>query len=106
MTSPIYGPTMGALLAKAAIVPKKSPNSTMMPYSSTQNPMRGHRSKMRVSPPKKAAVPFAFCFLAKKSSVFCGPIIMVSPMRKRICSPAHVRLGITVSRSRRCGTGY
>lgn len=94
ITSPIYGPTTGALLAKAAMVPKKSPNSTMMPYSSTQKPIRAHRSNMRVSPPKKAAVPFAFCFLAKKSSVFCGPIIMVSPIRKRIClSGGEARLG-------------
>lgn len=86
ITSPIYGPTTGALLAKAAMVPKKSPNSTMMPYSSTQKPISGHRSRMRASPAKNAAVPFAFCFLAKKSSVFWGPIIMVSPIRKRICS--------------------
>ncbi|POS81180.1 hypothetical protein DHEL01_v200451 [Diaporthe helianthi] len=76
MTSPMYGPTIGALLAKAAIVPKKSPNNTMIPYNSMQKPIRGHRNNMRMSPPKNAAVPLAFCFLAKKSSVFCGPIIM------------------------------
>lgn len=39
---------------------------------------------MSKSPAKKAAVPFAFCFRAKKSSVFCGPIMIVRPMRKRI----------------------
>jgi len=105
MTTPIYGPTKGALLAKAAIVPKKSPNSTMMPYSSMQKPIRGHRSSMRASPAKKAAVPFAFCFLAKKSSVFCGPIIMVSPMRKRICSPAWCEVRYIGSRTGHRGTG-
>lgn len=34
-------------------------------------------------PPKKAAVPRAFCLRAKKRSVFWGPIIIVRPMRKR-----------------------
>lgn len=38
---------------------------------------------MRVRPPKKAAVPRAFCLRAKKRRVFCGPIIIVRPMRKR-----------------------
>lgn len=47
--------------------------------------MRGHRSRIRARPPKKAAVPFAFCFRAKKRSVFCGPMIIVRPIRKRIC---------------------
>lgn len=89
---------MGALLANAAMVPKKSPNSTMIPYSSTQKPIRGHRSNMRTRPAKNAAVPFAFCFLAKKSSVFCGPIIMVSPIRKRICHSTEARLGTGLER--------
>lgn len=37
------------------------------------------------SPKKKAAVPLAFCLRAKKSKVFCGPMIIVRPMRKSIC---------------------
>lgn len=81
---PIYGPTTGAFLAKPAIVPRKSPKSTAMPYNSTQKPMSGHRRRMRARPPKKAAVPLAFCFRAKKRSVFCGPMMMVRPMRNRI----------------------
>lgn len=43
---------------------------------------------MRASPPKKAAVPFAFCLRAKNRRVFAGPIMIVRPMRKRIYSPA------------------
>lgn len=81
----MYGPTTGTLLAKPAIVPKKSPNRTMIPYSSMQNPISGHFIKMSDSPPKNAAVPFALFFRAKNRSVFCGPMIMVRPIRKRIC---------------------
>lgn len=85
IATPIYGPTMGTLLAKPAIVPKKSPNRTMMPYSSMQNPISGHFIRMSASPPKNAAVPFALFLRAKNRSVFWGPMIMVRPMRKRIC---------------------
>lgn len=81
---PIYGPTTGTLRAKAAMVPRKSPKRTAMPYSSMQKPMSVHRRRMRTRPPKKAAVPRAFCFRAKKRRVFWGPIIIVRPMRKRI----------------------
>lgn len=80
----MYGPMTGVFLANARIVPRKSPNRIMMPYSSTQKPIRGHFKRMSVSPPKKAAVPLSFCFLAKNANVFWGPIMMVSPMRKRI----------------------
>lgn len=55
-----------------------------MPYSSTQNPIRGHRIRMSARPPKKAAVPFAFCLRAKKRRVLEGPMMMVRPIRKRI----------------------
>lgn len=55
-----------------------------MPYNSMQNPISGHRKRMRTSPAKKAAVPLAFCLRAKKRRVLEGPIIMVRPMRKRI----------------------
>ncbi len=55
-----------------------------MPYNSTQKPIRGHLRRIRAKPPKKAAVPFAFCFRAKKRSVFWGPMMIVRPMRKRI----------------------
>lgn len=82
---PMYGPTTGTFLAKAAIVPRKSPNKTMIPYNSTRKPINGHRSRIRASPPKKAAVPFTFCLRAKKRRVLAGPMITVSPMRKRIC---------------------
>lgn len=60
-----------------------------MPYSSMRNPTSGHRSRMSVSPPKNAAVPFALFFRAKKRRVFCGPMIMVSPIRKRIYRECH-----------------
>ena len=55
-----------------------------MPYASTKNPMNVHLIKMRINPAKKDAVPFAFCLRAKKRRVFWGPIIIVSPIRKRI----------------------
>lgn len=82
---PIYGPTTGTFLANAAIVPRKSPKRTMIPYSSTRKPINGQRSKIRASPPKKAAVPFIFCLRAKNRRVLAGPMITVRPMRKRIC---------------------
>lgn len=94
-STPMYGPTTGAFLANPAIVPRKSPKSTMMPYNSTRKPIRGHRKRMRSRPPKNAAVPFAFCFRAKKRSVFCGPMMMVRPMRKRICESG-LELGVRV----------
>lgn len=57
----------------------------MMPYSSTRKPISGHLNRISASPAKKAAVPLSFCLRAKKTSVFCGPMMMVRPMRKRIC---------------------
>ena len=30
-------------------------------------------------------MPLSFCLRAKKSAVFCGPMMMVRPIRKRIC---------------------
>lgn len=65
------------------MVPRKSPNRTMMPYSSTRKPINGHRIRMSARPPKNAAVPLALFFLAKKRRVFWGPMMIVKPMRKR-----------------------
>ena len=67
---PIYGPTTGMPRAKPAIVPRKSPNRTTIPYASTTKPTKVHFIRMRIRPRKKAAVPFAFCLRAKNRSVF------------------------------------
>lgn len=48
---------------------------------------------MSTRPRKKAPVPLAFCLRAKKSNVFCGPMMMVKPMRKRIYSYIYVSSG-------------
>lgn len=71
-------------LAKPAIVPKKSPNRTNIPYNSTRKPTKAQRMRMRKRPRKKAAVPLNFWGRAKKASVFWGPIIIVRPIRNRI----------------------
>lgn len=81
---PMYGPTTGSPRAKPAMVPRKSPNRTKIPYSSTKKPMNVHRMRISARPTKNAAVPLAFCFRAKKRRVFCGPMMIVRPMRKRI----------------------
>lgn len=80
----IYGPTIGMLPANEAMVAKKSPKRTKMPYSSTRKPVKGHLNKIRHIPAMNAAVPFNFWRLAKKAKVFWTPIIRVRPMRKRI----------------------
>lgn len=67
-----------------AIVAKKSPNRTKMPYSSIKKPMKVQRMKIRIMPTAKASVPCHFCRRAKKSAVLAGPIIRVRPIRKRI----------------------
>lgn len=82
--APIYGPIIGMFLAKPAIVPRKSPNKTNMPYNSTRNPVNGHLMRISASPAKNAPVPLSFCFRAKNTIVFCGPIIIVNPIKKRI----------------------
>lgn len=56
-----------------------------MPYSSTQKPIKGQRRRIRTRPAKKAVVPLSFWRRAKKRSVFWGPMIIVRPIRKRIC---------------------
>jgi hypothetical protein len=84
-STPIYGPTTGMFLAKPAMVPKKSPKRTKIPHNSRQKPISVHRKNMRRMPAKKAAVPLAFCFRAKKRSVFCGPMMIVRPIRNSIC---------------------
>lgn len=73
------------LAAKPAIVARKSPKRTKRPYNSTRNPIKAHRSNIRVMPATKAAVPFSFCLRAKKMSVFWKPMIIVRPMINRIC---------------------
>lgn len=83
--TPIHGPTTGIFLANPSIVPKKSPNKIMIPYSSTKKPTNAQRIRMRNRPRKKAAVPLSFCLRAKKARVFWGPIMRVRPIRKRIC---------------------
>ena len=70
--------------ANPAIVAKKSPNKTRMPYSSIKKPKNAQRIRISVMPRAKAAVPFHFCLRAKKARVFCVPIIKVRPIRKRI----------------------
>jgi hypothetical protein len=55
------------------------------PYSSTKNPISGHRMRMRRMPATKAAVPLSFWRREKKAKVFSRPIISVRPIRKRIC---------------------
>lgn len=89
--SRMYGPTTGMLPANPPMVEKKSPNKTIIPYSSTQNPTKGHRSNMSEMPPTKAAVPFHFCRRAKKTAVFWRPIMSVKPTRKRIWCSHRVR---------------
>jgi hypothetical protein len=80
----MYGPTTGTLPTNPAIVTKKSPKSTNIPYSSTKKPIRGQRRRIRRIPDTKAAVPLSFCLRAKKRAVFWRPIIRVRPAMKRI----------------------
>lgn len=80
----MYGPTTGTFPMNPAIVAKKSPNSTKIPYSSTTKPISGHLSKIRATPAANAAVPFHFCRRAKKSAVFWRPIMRVRPRRNKI----------------------
>lgn len=94
----IHGPTTGILPTNPAIVAKKSPNSTNIPYSSIRKPKKGQRRRISRMPAAKASVPFHFWRRAKKALVFCTPIMSVRPMRKRICLSASVR-------ERRCKKG-
>jgi hypothetical protein len=82
--SPKYGPMTGMFLAKPPMVPKKSPNRMKIPYSSITKPKNGHRSKIKLIPTTKAAVPLSLFLRAKKSSVRCGPSRRDVPRRKRI----------------------
>lgn len=75
---------MGMLPTKPAIVAKKSPNNTSMPYSSTMKPMNAHRIRINPIPATKASVPFHFCLRAKKAMVLVVPMMSVRPMIKRI----------------------
>ena len=109
----IYGPTTGIFPANDAIVAKKSPKRTKMPYSSTTNPTRGQRNKMSRIPTMNAAVPLSFWRRAKKMKVFWGPMMRVRPIRKRIYTRCgillarrrEVLLGRAASRERRDGGG-
>ena len=81
----IHGPTTGTLPTNPAIVAKKSPNNTSMPYISIRKPKKGQRMRMSRMPRMKARVPFHFWRRAKKVRVFWKPIMHVRPIRKRIC---------------------
>jgi hypothetical protein len=80
----IHGPTTGTFPTKPAIVAKKSPNNTSMPYISIRKPKKGQRTRMRRIPRTKARVPFHFWRRAKKVRVFWKPIMQVRPIMKRI----------------------
>ena len=70
--------------ANPAIVAKKSPKRTSIPYNSIRKPKKGQRINMSKMPAAKAAVPFHFWRRAKKRAVFWKPIIRVRPIRNRI----------------------
>ena len=55
--------------------------------------MNDQRSRIKVIPAQNAAVPFSFCRLAKNSNVFCGPMIIVRPIKKRIYRWGQMRDG-------------
>ena len=84
ITTPRYGPITGMLRAKPAMVPRKSPKRITIPYNSIMKPTSAQRMSISARPTKKAAVPLSFCLRAKKRTVFCGPIIIVRPIKKRI----------------------
>lgn len=77
---------MGMLLTKPAMVARKSPNKTSIPYNSTMKPINAQRMRMSDMPATKARVPFHFCLRAKKATVLVVPMISVRPMMKSICS--------------------
>lgn len=88
---------MGMLPANEAMVAKKSPKSTKMPYSSTKKPVNGQRRRMRRIPAANAAVPLSFWRRAKKIKVFCKPMMRVRPMRKRIyCVVRGLSIGVHI----------
>ena len=80
----IYGPITGTLLTKPAIVIRKSPNRTSMPYSSIMKPMKAHRIRISDIPATKATVPFHFCLRAKNATVLVVPMMSVRPIRNNI----------------------
>ena len=82
----MYGPTTGTFPANPPTVEKKSPKSTMIPYNSIKKPTNGHRRNMRIIPAVNAAVPFNFWYRAKKTAVFCIPIMNIRPRRNKTCS--------------------
>ncbi len=79
------------LPAKPPIVAKKSPKRISIPYSSMRNPISGQRNNISTMPVTNAAVPFHFCRRAKKTAVFCGPMMRVRPRRKSTWRPRMVR---------------
>ena len=101
IASRIYGPITGTFSTNPAIVRKKSPNNTAIPYPSTKKPINAQRNNMSIIPAANAAVPFIFSLLAKNRRVFCGPMIRGRPMRKRICDDQSC-----VGRSRKVGHAY
>lgn len=82
----IYGPTTGIPPTNPAIVAKKSPNNTNIPYNSMMNPKNAQRMRISAIPATKASVPFHFWRRAKKATVLVVPMMRVRPMRKRIWS--------------------
>lgn len=74
----------GMFPTNPAMVARKSPKRTKMPYNSTMKPIKAHRIKMSPMPVTKASVPFHFCLRAKKAIVLVVPIMSVRPIMKRI----------------------
>ena len=75
-------PTTGSRLRKTSTVGKKELKSTRNPYPSTHMPTKGHPRNTSATPPMNATVPFAFRL--KNLNVLLGPMVRVTPERKRM----------------------
>mmetsp|Transcript_7982 Transcript_7982/g.27431 ORF Transcript_7982/g.27431 Transcript_7982/m.27431 type:complete len:109 (-) Transcript_7982:78-404(-) len=66
-----------------SIVGKKPANSRKMPYDSMMRPIIGQPQSTRAKPEKKAMLPLLDLFRLKKRTVALGPMIMVTPDKKK-----------------------
>lgn len=75
------GPIIGIDLKNCTITPKKSPNKPIIPNDSIMKPMNVHLIKIKIIPNKKKIDPRLLFGLVKKITVFCEPMINMTPIR-------------------------
>lgn len=83
------GPIIGIDLKNWTTTPKKSPNNPNIPIVSMMNPVNVHLERIIKTPRVKQMEPRLLLGLVKKTTVFLGPMINMTPLKNKMLPNAN-----------------